>query len=328
MTIHRRIATFGLGGNYFTWWLLETMLDAGWTIVMSGSGTGGIYSATTDVFSHSGINPVVGGDVTDIGIGAGSEHWGNGACWAVIEAPSGRQLLIHRTTTTGSSSDNDWHYGWADKGDYTGGDTDTPPTTATGVDIWGTISSWPALSQIGGSSNLVYIAADDTASPAGEYGVFAVEFVATNTVTALFMLDDFRNVPAGREHSIGVHIYGSALPFSRNVLSSLTASACYTWYLRDETGEVWDNVSYLYAYGASTQIYPGGGGVSRGDNKEYGMRPPVGFVTEGYIGQSRWVLWPGLSRGYPNSANSKQHLYINDALVLDLLDGTTAPLTI
>jgi len=198
MTIQRDPNRTGLGGNYTTWYLWQEFLAAGYTIDASGSGTGGVYSATGSVF-NAAINPVIGANVTQIGIGVGQEHWGNVLCWALFTAPDGSQYLMQRGNTAGNAGDDEWAYSYSPDGVFSlaGAAAATVPTAADERDLWGSPgASWPSIHGVGNVANLTHIAVDDALSVEGFSGFLCVELVNPNTIKSVLMVDDLAQVPS------------------------------------------------------------------------------------------------------------------------------------
>jgi len=48
MALQRYLNKGGLGGNHTIWWLLQAMIDAGWDMIMSSSGAGGVVAESSD----------------------------------------------------------------------------------------------------------------------------------------------------------------------------------------------------------------------------------------------------------------------------------------
>jgi len=332
MTIHRRLNQVGLGGNYTTWWLIKTMLDAGWTVPMSGSGIGGLY-ATSNVFDLAQL-PIYWSGLGPNGVGVGSEPWGHESCWIVLEDPSGnRQILLQRSAAGASAADSDWYLYYSPGGRF--GEGQTPGTDwdadsrSDAPDI-GTEASNSAIFRNGGDPSLCHVAADDTPSPEGEYGVIAVEFYPTNAFSGIIMLDDVRNAPVGHPHPYTVfaelsqgltnsrfHGTGSTDRSPSTVVGAGTPGQVYVQNCRTPR---W--TSYV-----ANQM-PGGGGVGV-DGKERAL--PLIVVSAGaqeYIGVSRWLCSPSVTRDYPNTGSSQQYLFTQVVMIADLLDGVTTPASI
>lgn len=332
MTIHRRLNVSGLGGHYTAWWLFKTMWDAGWTVPMSGSGTGGLYD-TSNVYDQSQA-PKYFSIRNPNGVGIGSEGFGHEACWLVLEDPSGnRQVLWQRAATASDGYDGNWEVVWSPGGRFGEGqvagtdwDEDQRPVAPDeGVEFNA------EFFEDGGSTkfNLIHVAADDTPSPAGEYGVFCLEVVNPNYPHATFMIDDLRETPVGEPHPVTVFVKG-AVPYSPSNL--------HAYLGMDSPGTVFDyggdleryytNCPYCDYYGYASLALPNNGGTGV-DGKERAM--PIVVLSSGlpkYLGVSRWLRTPGVNRQYPHTANSETLMFVDGVLVVDALDGLTTPATI
>ena len=322
MTIHRNINVSGLGGNYTTWTLIKTLLAAGWTCQGSSSGTGGIYSATQNVFSPS-INPVVGSSVTDIGIGVGSEHWGNANCWICLRDPGARhEYVIKRHSSYGTSSDHGWAIGYSPGALFTGGGLTTPPT-ATDQQTPSTLSAYPTVTNnlhvAGGTANLVHCAADDTPSDAGEYGWILIELQATNSVKTVAMHDDVFN--------LGTNPHANVVVYKVTGLSesALESAPPYTFGKTYSFEGTWDDVT-----GRSIDsLFPSSGGIDPYDSKERGFVIPWKNNTRNrYAGMSRWLRWSGVNHNYPAISDDLLHVIFGQVTAANLFDGVSTPLAI
>lgn len=332
MTIYRRLNQNGFGGHYTTWWLVKTMLDAGWTVPMSGSGTGGLY-ATSNVFDLA-QSPIYYTGLGPNGVGVGSEPWGYQSCWIVLEDPSGnRQVAFQRSGSAGNFYDGDWNFYYSPGGRF--GEGQTPGTdwdedTLPNAPDRGTEASGLPIFEGDADPSICHIAADDTPSPEGEYGVFCIEYKPTNTFSGIFMLDDLRDAPVGHPHPYTVfaewyqgltsprfHATGSVDKSPGTVVGAGTPGEVYSTNCRTCR---W--TSYV-----ANQM-PGSGGVGV-DGKERAL--PLIVVSSGaqeYRGVSRWLYSPSVTRDYPNTGNSQQYLFTGVVLIADLLDGVTTPASI
>ena len=295
----------------------------------SGSGTGGLY-ATSNVFDTA-QTPKHGGILDPNNVGVGSEPWGHPSCWYVIEDPDGnRQWSVQRSASSGSFNDGNWTITYSPSALFGAGQTpgvdwdeDTAPTASDGAVL---LSASNIFTDSAGST-LTHVAADDVASPTGEYGVICMEFQATNSLRGMFLVDDLRDASANHPHAL--------VTWAMNTSNNLTTGA---YHSSDSPGGVSD-------YGGSTEIYvdnfrhcfwdtiggvglPGNGGTGV-DGQERAAPIFVGFQRiEGYVGSSRWFRDPSVSRGYPNTGSTLQYLFVNDLLVVDLWDGVTTPGTV
>lgn len=330
MTIYRRLNVNGQGGNHTTWWLIKTMLDAGWTVPASGSGSSGLYDSS-NVFDLA--QTPKNGDILDPnGVGIGSEPWGHPSCWILMEDPAGdRQYTFQRSASSGWANDGAWTFIYSPSGLFGVGET-------PGIDwdevIAATASDGTTLTPAGdlfhNNLTLTHVAADDVPSPAGEYGVICLEFYATNNLHGMFLVDDLRNASPGHPHAV--------VNWCLNVANGLTLEKYHGTSGADSPGGVnnfggnlqsyYDNAPHCRWYGGGVECLPSNGGTG-GDGKERAAPVFAGFIgREGYIGTSRWIRDPSVSRGYPNTGTSLQYLFVNDLLIVDLWDGVTSPGTI
>lgn len=336
MTIHRRLNQACLGGNHSTWWIIKTMLDAGWTVPLSGSGTGGLY-ATSNVFDVA-QTPKQYSLLDPNGVGVGSEPWGHPGCWAVLEDPSGnRQILFKRGPTTADTGDQYLYGAYSPRGTFGSGqvagtdwDEDTTPLATDQLNLLGTDASPSLIFRTGGLASLIQVVADDTPSPEGEYGVAALDFIATNNNYASFMIDDFREVAPGHPHPLGVWLTPNDNPWTDGYLSGTSvAAAPYGIAAYDSDGEFFGYMYYMHSrFGAAIKIP--GSGIVDADGNERVFAIPVGWRdSEQYIGISRWLYWSSVAaRSYPDTANSLQHMFVAECLFKDFLDGVTTPSSI
>ena len=98
----------------------RTLVQAGWTVIKSGDGTVGGYSATGDVFSSTPAT----------GYGSGSTGLNNASAWYVLRAPGSvagatRQICVQRTSAAIFSIDYSYSAGFV-----TGGAYNTKPTAS------------------------------------------------------------------------------------------------------------------------------------------------------------------------------------------------------
>jgi hypothetical protein len=313
------------------------MLDASWTVPLSGSGTGGLY-ATSNVFDTA-QSPVQASLLPPNNVGIGSEPWGYRGCWVVLEDPSGnRQILILRdTTSTVDSTDDQWHFGYSPGGLFgvnqtpgTDWDEDTTPAATDKRNLLGTTTSFPSIFRQGGDSSIMQIAVDDTPSPAGEYGLIALDIIPTNNNGASFIIDDLRDVPSGYPHPLTLWVTSADNPWTVGRLGGTATPSGPAGISAYGTDAEWFDYWYhLYWRQASATEIPGGGGVDV-DGSERVFAIPVGYRSfETYAGVSRWLHWESVSaRGYPDTANSLQHLFVANVLIKDILDGVTTPSSI
>jgi hypothetical protein len=314
MTIQRALNVDGDGGNWVVFYIKEVLKAAGWTVTRSGSGTGGVFD-TSDVF----LLPAKGGSQV-VGVGIGSETLGNQNCWLVLEDPGGnRQIIFVRDGTLGDSYDDEWYMGYSPGGLFIGGSA-AGAATATDeeqVSAAGSKGSPSPVYQPGGSANKIHIAADDVASPEGEYGFICVEVRATNTIQSLTGLDDRRDNATG--DTAANILFQEVGPLSAG---DLLFGKC----MCDPLGAPSWQITSMSRVVVNNQNYQLNGRVSEIDSKE---RPlPVWWVqgsVYGYRGSSRWFKYPAIARDYPNTGEVKTLLYLDDYQILDLFDGVTTP---
>lgn len=330
MTIHRYLDVLGQGGNHTAWWLFKAMVNAGWTVPMSGSGITGLY-ATSNVFDMS-QSPQKYTSLGPINVGVGSEAWGHRYCWAVLEDPSGnRQVLLMRNNNTGTPGDRYWGLYYSPGGRF--GEGQTPGTdwnqeqNAVAPDmqtIWGRTS---IIFSDGADAVRSYVAADDTPSPEGEYGFIAMEFRNPNFFSGMFFLDDLRQCPPGQSHSlaIGGVDYADIDPNTTYNYGYFGGNLPRSLSYRDTPFEYFTGCYYCIWYGYARFATPWGGEISA-DGKEYAL--PIAVITGdlwNYMGFSRWFRAPSLAHNYPDTGGGELYLFTEALLIVDVLDGLTTP---
>lgn len=327
MTIHRYLDVLGQGGNHTTWWLFKALTEAGWTVAMSGSGTGGLF-ATSNVFDMSQL-PKQGDIVDPNGIGIGSEPWGHPGCWFVVDDPSAnRQILLKRFGPYGAGSyDTWWTYRYSRGSRFGEGQTpsldwneNTPPAAPDEATEWDTTG----LFSPGGEATRCFIAADDTPSPSGEYGFIAVEFRATNAFKGIIVYDDVRECPDGLKDCVTVWAGDANDIGTGNFLGGNGSPG--SLYYRDTIFEDWNiNTYYCGWYGYNRYAAPNGGQVSA-DGKEYILPiPVVSKEPSVYVGFSRWFRVPSINHSYPDTGGGELYMFNGNVVIVDLLDGLTTP---
>lgn len=333
MALHRRQNIFTLGGNQSSWWVIKTLLDAGWTIPMSGSGTGGLW-ASGNVFDLS-QTPQNSPNVPANGIGVGSEPWGKGNCWVVLEDPGGnRQYIFRRDPLETATYDNDWHWGYSHGGRFgegqtpgTNWDQDTEPTAPDIANLVGTPTSEGSIWQDGNSPGICFTIADSVPSSAGEYGFLQIIIEPTNYCFGCVMVDPLVSSPPGHPHPLAI---GYAFDTTNNTFT--VGNMNFNWHMRTWTRlgeglEAWNTINYTAPYSSGYKI-PQYGGIGP-DGKERAMASIVGFENnEGYMGISRWLKWAPIKRGYPRTANGYRDLFVDEAVFVDMMDGTEPPVSI
>lgn len=325
MALHRSINQFVRGGNQCTWLIIKTLVDAGWTVPMSGSGTGGLWTSGNvfDMTQTAQPSP----NVPPNGVGVGSEPWGRGNCWLVLEDPAGnRQHIFRRDSVETAANDDLWHWGYSHGGRFGEGETpgtdwdeDTEPTAPDIANLGGTPTSETSIWQDGNAYGLSFVLADDAPSSEGEYGFVQISMQPTNAVFGCVMVDPLTHAPVGHPHPVTM-----GYAWSRTgalVWGDLNTNwHMKTWSRLGEGLEAFATINYVCPYDGGPKI-PQYGGIST-DGKERAIAAPVGFENnEGYMGISRWLKWVSVSRGYPNSANGYQDMFISDVVFADMLDG-------
>jgi hypothetical protein len=333
MTIHRLLNQAGLGGNYATWYLWNEMLNAGWVVLASGSGTGGIYD-TADVFDHA-INPVVGALATVIGVGSGDESWGGATCWIILTGPDGSQLAIQRDNAAGSARDDDWAYAYSPGGNFALGsaNANTAGVAPDQENLYGTLNSnWLNIHAVGGTANLIHVAVDDALSPAGMSGLCMLEVVAGPSISAGVFMDDLRSVPVGsalEAHAKTVKAASSG-PLTKVALDagSMKGFFGYGEYATSaEQAEAFDSALYFTPRNNVVTLYPGNAAAPV--SGEVPVPIPVGsYYRGGFCGLSRWFLWQAEDRDYNDYSTDKTLWYVDDVMVQDLPDGVTIPVVV
>lgn len=323
MTIHRNLNKAGWGGNYTIFWLVKAMLSAGWTVRNSGSGTGGTYEASGNVFDMSTCYN--GGSVPAVGGASGSEPFGSEGMWLVLVDPDGnRDILFRRHKGAGNSYDDCWVVAYSRSAGFTGGSPDVDdPGTATDeqvVSVTGTIAIPNPTHAAGNVATIVHACADDVAGEAGVYGFFACEMKNPNATQTVLVCDDLRQVATGDPEGC-VFVHGRRAT-QTHLLSS---SSVKCWVDVGGAGEAWLTGAYK-GFSGLGGWYHSVGFNSRYDGYERAIRLlACDDSVGGYLGRSRWFAHPGVPRGYPNTANAETYLYLDDMVVSDLLDGGTTP---
>lgn len=332
MAFFRRQNQTCLGGNHVSWWIIKTLVDAGWTIPLSGSGSGGIYSAA-NIYDMA-QSPKQWSLLDPNNQGVGSEPWGHPYCWAILEDPAGnRQYAFMRDSAASDAGDDEWYVGYSPGGRFGEGQTagvdwdqDTLPAAPDQYDLLGTPTAWSIIWKPGGTRSLIHVVADSTPSSEGEYGIFMVEFTGVNSQDSAFVIDPLNNAPVGHVHPVTNYVSGFDGTFNVGNLNENTHF--YTIFDFGGGSEARVTINYLYARYGNTSEIPIRGGVGV-DGKERALRCPVGFENGmEYMGISKWLAWSSVSHGYPMTANGGKDVFIGDMVFPDLLDGTEAPRTI
>jgi hypothetical protein len=302
---------------------------------MSGSGTGGLY-ATSNVFDMSQSpkqNSLKGAN----GVGIGSEAWGHAYCWIVLEDPSGnRQIIIQRDSSNTDAGDDEWYFGYSLGGRFGEGETagvdwdaTTLPTAPDQYNLFGTPTSWSTMFQAGGSADMFHVAADDTPSPSGEYGVLMLEMYPSRTQGAIFMLDDVRGAATGDPHPLVLFVNSDPGVLTIGNIGGRSTPK-YAYSIIDPNGPGQARISMLASYleYANSNVLPSQGGVGV-DNIERVMPYVWGFADNfTWLGLSRWLRWQANGQQYPATAASRTFLYVNDTIIEGLWDGATVPLAL
>lgn len=319
-----------LGGNHATWWIIKALVDAGWTVPMSGSGTGGL-STSGNVFDMT-QTPKQNSLKDANGVGIGSEPWGHGYCWIVLQSPTGgRQWIIRRHGTNDDGNDDDWHIGFSHGGRFGEGqtpgidwDADTQPLAPDNVNLLGSPPTSTAIMfRTGGTRSLAHVVADSSPSPEGEYGFFFIELQSYNEPFSVFFADDLRNAAVGDPLPLtfGLRSQDTNPLGAQNLGQNWQMKAVYD---PGGAGESLTSVGYLWG-NYNSLVIPNGSGIGI-DGKARAVAVPVGFRGGfGYMGLSRWLRWTPISMRYPSTASGKKDVVINQAIVKDLMDGTEYP---
>jgi len=333
MALHRIQNMFTRGGNQASWWLIKTLIDAGWTVPMSGSGNGGIW-ASSNVYDMAQV-PQYSPNVPANGIGVGSEPWGKGNCWIVLEDPGGnRQYIFRRDPIETATYDDEWHWGYSYGGRFGEGETpgtdwdeNTEPTAPDIANLGGSPTSETGIWQDANAYGLVFVLADDVPSSEGEYGFIQITIEPTNSSFGCVMVDPLVNAPVGHPHPLTM-----GYAWDRTSITFTVGDLNQNWHMRTWTRlgeglEAWATINYTAPYSAGYKI-PQYGGIGA-DGKERAIASIVGFENnEGYMGISRWLKWASVVREYPRSANGYRDLFVDQAIFEDMLDGVTPPASI
>ena len=313
MAIQRTLNSTGFGGNHFMHCVKTAAKAAGWTVSRGGTGTGG-------AFREDGVDPFSGWAPGDSVV---LPELGVGNCWFCLKDPAGnREFLFMRRLNAGSASDGYWWVGYSPSGAYSGGDETTKPTAAdeVSVSVSGSKATPASVHVNGTTANIVHVAADDAASPHGEYGLIAVEIKATNTTQAALVIDDLRQVATGDTDALSMGHAGVSFGISNwyrytNRIVDPLASRLYTSCVPGLTY----GGSYYYVAGRASEI----------DGIERPLPVLLVHVTAfGYQGFSRWFYQPAVARGYPNTGDSLSGMYFDQSYIPDFWDGASVPLTI
>jgi hypothetical protein len=240
-----------------------------------------------------------------------------------------REFVFRRHTSASDTYDAYWYVGYSKAAGYSGGtpNANTPPdaTDEEDVSVSGNKTTPGNLHVGGGNANLVHVAADDVASPLGEYGFFCIELEATNATSAVLFLDDIRNAATGDTSAL-VLAHDNAILTEANI--SAPGGLGYTFADDGGGSEAWATTTYFWST-STGNAYQLEGGVSKYDSKERTIPIPVVEMTVGgYLGTSRWLNIPGVARGYPETGDSQAHLYFNDVIAIDFWDGASTPATV
>lgn len=330
MALYHYQNRYAWGGNYGTWWIIKALTDAGWTVPMSGSGTGGLY-ASGNVFDMSQL-PQRGSLLGSNGIGVGSEPWGKGSCWIVMQTPTGgRQMIFRRHSNNDENYDDDWHFGFSHAGRFGEGqvagtdwDEDTQPLAPDNVNLLGSPPTGTGIHfRVGYQQSLLHVVADSTPSPEGEYGFFCAELYSYNTPFGVFFMDNLRNAAVGDPFPVAMGLRNN----DTGVLNPQNLGQ--NWGMKSiydigGAGEALVTVGYLWG-NFNSQRVPGALGMGI-DGKIRAVAPAVGFRGGfGYMGLSRWLRWLPFLMDYPTTASGQKDVVINQAFIKDLMDGTEYP---
>lgn len=323
MAMVRLLNQFSDTGHAVPWYISEVLCyqggsGAGWTVDMSGSGVGGVYSATGDVFDRAEKNPVRASLVTDIGVGVGQEHFGGNNCWIVLGDPNGRQWLFYRYPSTLDANDDEWVIRISPGGNYTGGDASNRATATDDFYIWNyNTAAYASIFAPGGTQNLIHVVADSDPAASGEYGFWCLEMTATNSQNAFISQDPYS------EYGVGdiLPLVFWAMPENKFDYGYLGSASYYPIVYTQGTTRRYTIIPNL------TSVYPNSAGINVYDSKERPFPMAIAAPTVGFLGLSHWVRWGAVDRDYPSTLNSKTSLCVGDA-VLSGWDTAVEPLTI
>lgn len=317
--------------------LVTAYIDA--DTIQVENATGGVTEAPAGAGSYE----VHGDHFTSVAVGASdffgagdppafNVALGAGGCWWRAQDPSGnREIVVNRGSGDSSNYDGYWCHSYSKAAKFIGGSPNatTPPdaTDEQVISSSGSKASPGNLHSSSGSTTLHHFAADDTPDPvSGEYGYIWLELVATNTLSCYGWLDNLQNVPTngGDYHALTLAHGHTDLVYSS--LYNDSANTAKTFVDNGGGGETWKAVEHLCPVGQAGNYPTVQGKVSKYDGKERPMIVPVCEPTVGgYLGVSRWLNWTAVQRGYPNTGDSFNVLYVSDVILLDLWDGATTP---
>ncbi len=331
MTIHRDLNRVNndLGGTGFFFWVTRMLLDnGGATVRSSGSGVGGIYEPSGNVFGMSSAIRYI----THPGSGgiSGGEIWGQTGMWIVIQLTSGQELLFRRSPVSNSQAwDGYWYVSYSRADGFTTG-TPGPAAPPNAPDeqtlsVGGTKGVPVGMNAGSDTQTLLHIVYDDEASDGGINGLYAVEIKATNTYSCALWIDDLKQTATGDlEGCVLAHSYYD----HRASWMSSGTHAPKGWSNVGLPGENWNFTSYALC-SSSSAFYSAIGINSVYDSKErtvdiLAIADPAGsFNVGGLLGVSRWFKSPTIVRDYPNTMDSALYLHMNDIVIADLMGGTT-----
>ena len=312
------------------------MKQAGWTVTASGSGTGGSYSAVGDVFDPAGGNPyqyTLGVASGKLGSGVGTEPWiAAPSAWIVLRSPGGAsdgEVLFQRDTGAADSSDDEWICAWAPNGDFNlaGCAANIAPNATVSGSlqvIRGTINGvGSSICQVGGLANVITVAADDTASSAGSYGVFMLEVVSPQTTKSAFFIDDGSQVKSDliTPHPKAI-FFGPALTEMGLYTEAGTSDYPGTFVDLGGGGESWRGAPYCAYRSSGGSLIPGSGGSPVAGQPDAPIL--VGNRTHGGVFfVSRWLQWAATAQAHPNQDTGLTGVFIDDVFIQDLGDGLT-----
>jgi len=346
MALHCILNKSGMGGNHTTWWDIRAKLLAGWTVVESGSGTGGTYSGVAggNVFDlAAGQNPfnyVAGQASGKLASGAGTEPWcAAPLAWIVLKAPGpdGAELLIQRGTTGSDAGDSSWTKIEAPGGFAWAGaprNASTAPAAAATPGAWyrytdtNPNSVGANIYQVGTLATLTSSAADDTPSVPGHplavprFPFITLEFRAGNILGRMFCRDPLQPCSADLQAALPIRYYlGSTSHYSSAV------SPTTDWRRVHDFGGAGQSVlnaaGLLVNTGAWGAVYPANAGSPVDGQAD--MPQFVGF-SGGFVGLSSMVLMVATARAYPDYAKGLEWWYLGAANVaVRIGDGVTLP---
>jgi len=345
MALVTRLNVSGTGGNHTTWWAIRTLLDAGWTAVQSGSGTGGTYSAVGNVFDLGvGQNPFIyslGVASGKLASGAGTEPWCAAVrAWIVLRAPApdGAELLIQRGTGANDAGDANWNIIEAPGGfNFAGCNANTAPAAAATPGQWyrygdtNPDSAGAACFSSGAVNNLFSVSAENAASvpghvgAVGRYGFCLVNFTAGNALNRMWCRDPIVPTYMDLAAPLPVRYYLGTTSHHAD-----GAAPTLNWRRIHDFGgggmAVVSAANCRVSTSAGTLIYPDNAGVPAAGQPD--MPGIIGTLTgaAGFVGFSSMTVTAARIRAYPDNSVNRLWWYLgSDGIAVRIGDGITLP---